>query len=233
MPTLNTQIVPYALTTLERVKTRLQITNTNYDLFLTRLINSVTDHIEGQCGLARGHHFVSTTYNNEVYSVSQPRQVYIILRAPNVTAISSFQYRAGTVSNPSWTSFITDQWEYKNPQPRPDDTNGTLLWGPAGIIRVYGVLPRLMDNMIRISYTAGYMVDWYNEGMGNNPVTHWLPADLSQLADDLIVRWWKRRELAGQSGQTLEGQAVTGWRDAMDGDDINVINRYMRPQFYG
>ena len=200
-------------TTLERVKTRLGITNTTYDVNLIRAINSATDHIEQLCGVAGNHHFVNAEYINEIYSIASSKQVYLILRAGNVTSITSFQYRAGTVSNPNWTSFITDQWEYKNPQPRPDDTDGTKMWGPSGIIRVYGVLPRLMDNMIRVTYTSGYMVDWDNEG---DPTKHWLPADLTQLCDDLVVRWWKRRELAGKTGETLEGQSVTGWRNMLN-----------------
>ena len=229
MPNPTPTIYPYALTTLEHIKTRLNITVTTWDNILIRMINSVTDHIEGQCGLSRGKHFVQTTYTNDVYSVVNGRQEYLVLRAGNVTAIANFQYRAGTVSTPSWTNFITDQWEYKNPQPRPDDTDGTKLWGPSGIIRVYGVLPRLMDNMLRVTYTAGYAVDWENEGTSS----HWLPEDLTQLADDLVTRWWKRRELAGQSGQTLEGQTVTGWRNEIDADDIAIINRHKRLQFYG
>ena len=74
------------------------------------------------------------------------------------------------------------------------------------------------------------MVDWDNEG---DPTKHWLPADLTQLCDDLVVRWWKRRELAGKTGETLEGQSVTGWRNMLDQDDLDIINNNKRVQFYG
>ena len=230
MPTPPPTIHAYALTTLERVKTRLEITTTSWDTFLERLINSVTDYIEGQCGLARGHHFVTTEYFNEIYSVMTGRQTYLILRAAPVTVLTKFEYRAGTVTNPAWTSFIPDQFELKNPQPTPNDTDGTKMWWPSGIVRVYGVLPRLMDNMLRVTYTAGYAVDWSNEA---DSTKHFLPADISELADDLVVRWYKRRELAGQTGQTLEGQTVTGWRNELDKDDLDTITRNKRVQFYG
>ena len=229
MPTFNAPILyPYALTTLEHVKTRLGITVTTNDTILIRLINAATDAIERYCHLSAGKHFVQQTYTNDVYSVQQSRQIYLVLRMGWVTNVASFEYRAGTVSTPNWTAFITDQWEYKNPQPRPDDTDGTKLWGPSGIIRVYGVLPRLQDNMLRVTYTAGFAVDWDNEGS----TTHWLPAALTQCCDDLVVRWWKRRQLAGQMGQTLEGQSVSQWKDKLDNDDKELIDAYKRPQFY-
>ena len=59
-------IYTYALTTLERVKTRLGITNTTYDVNLIRAINSATDHIEQLCGVAGNHHFVNAEYINGI-----------------------------------------------------------------------------------------------------------------------------------------------------------------------
>ena len=225
MPTPTPTIYPYALTTLERVKTRLTITVDTFDSFLIRLANSVTDTVERELGLNVGHHIVLTTYTNEVYSVGHNKQAYLILRAAPVRTLSSFEWRAGTPSNPSWTPFIIDQYELKNPQPAP---NGTDMWYPSGIIRVYGVLPRIYDNMLRATYSAGYAVDWENEGTD----THELPGDLSQLADDLIVRWWKRRELAGQTAQSLQGQTVSNWKNMIDQDDKDILDRYKRPQFF-
>ena len=40
---------------------------------------------------------------------------------------------------------------------RTDPVSG-LTWYPSGMVRVYGVLPRIYSNMIRASYVAGYPV---------------------------------------------------------------------------
>jgi len=105
--------------------------------------------------------------------------------------IASFQWRAGTPSNPSWTDFIADQYELINP--RTDPISGQI-WYPSGMIKVYGVMPRIYSNMIRASYTAGYPVNWANPEDHN---THWLPGDITSVCENLVVRRVKRRGLAG------------------------------------
>jgi len=128
-----------------------------------------------------------------------------------IMGLVSFQWRAGTPSNPNWIDFIIDQYELTN--------NGT-----AGTIRVYGVIPRLYSNMLRATYYAGYLINWGNAG---DNVTHTLPADITETVENLVVRAFKRRELAGKSSQALEG-ATTAWNKEIDNTDIDVINHYNR-----
>jgi len=103
----------------------------------------------------------------------------------------------------------------------------------AGIVRVYGVLPRIYNNMIRASYVAGYPVDWANAGDHN---THWLPADLTSTAENVIVRRFTRRQLAGKSAQSLEGANIT-WRNELDAEDPEAaymaMARHMARYFGG
>src|SRR5205085_1934651 len=122
---------------------------TAYDNVLARLINWATNYINNECGRPNG--FVQQTYINDTYSIDTPRQTYLMLRNTPVFWITNFQYRAGTPSNPSWTSFIADQYELVDP--RTDPISGTV-WYPSGEIRVYGVLPRIYNNMIRVSYVG-------------------------------------------------------------------------------
>ena len=81
----------YALTTLARVKDRLQITIDDNDAVLTRLINSATDFIERECGKSgldrfpNDGHFVQKTYTNEVYSVMGKHQERLPLRNAPIT----------------------------------------------------------------------------------------------------------------------------------------------------
>lgn len=129
-----------------------------------------------------------------------------------VIGLLNLQYRAGTPATaPSWTNFIPDQYELVND-------------GKAGVIRVYGAVPRLLDNMIRLNYVAGYPVDWNNAG---NETTHQLPADLSNTVENLVVRVFKRRMLAGKGSEALEG-ATTSWNKEIDSEDQAVIGHYHR-----
>ena len=217
MPTPAEQIYSYALTTLQRVKDRLQITQTDSDAELIRLINGATDFIERECGKSglekypNDGHFVQKTYQNEVYTIHAARQNRLILRNAPVSALTSFQWRAGTPSNPNWTDFITDQFELEED-------------GTSGIVRVYGVMPRLYSNMLRVTYTAGYPVDWPNAG---STATHRLPADLTNLCENLVVRIFKRRQIDGKASENIQGATVT-WRDKLDAFDLNVIANYRR-----
>jgi hypothetical protein len=73
------QTLPYALTTLARIKTLLTIDNANFDLMLTNEINSVTEFLNQECN----RNFLMQKYISEVHSQWGVRQKYVILkRAP-------------------------------------------------------------------------------------------------------------------------------------------------------
>lgn len=123
-----------------------------------------------------------------------------------------FQWRPGTpATDPSWFNFIPDQYQLVND-------------GKAGIIRVYGFVPMTQDNMLRITYWAGYAVDWSNAG---NNTTHRLPADITDVVENVVVRRFKRRDYAGKTSEGLEG-ATTSWNKELDREDLDVIGHYMR-----
>lgn len=274
-------LLPYALTTLARVKDRLYDTSAGatqpsaFDAVLTRMINSCTDWVERECG---GRRFVQTLYTNEIYSAVGPRQKRVVLRqAPvifqtvtgnttlgntTIAGISSttamvvgmrvmgdnipagatiasigntsivlsaapttsittgyfqivgligLQWRAGTPSNPSWMSFIIDQYELIND-------------GRAGVVRIYGVVPRLYNNMIRATYSAGYPVNWAFAG---DNTTHLLPAQISDMVENIVVRRFKRRQLAGKRSEALDA-ATTSWNKEIDSEDQAVLDQHRR-----
>jgi hypothetical protein len=187
-----------------------------FDTVLTRMINYATDYIHSVCGVTS---FVQQTYLNDTYSIDNGRQDTLILRNTPVFSISSFQYRAGTPSNPSWTAFTTDQYELINP--RTDPISG-LVWYPSGMLRVYGVLPTVSSNTVRATYVAGYPVNWAN---AEDRSTHMLPGDLTSVCENLVVRRFKRRSMGGQSSHALEG-ATTSWRNDLDAEDKDVLAQY-------
>ena len=194
---------------------------TAFDTVLIRLINWATNYINNECGRTS---FVQQTFTNDTYSIDNPRQSFLQLRNTPVFSLTSLQWRAGTPSNPNWTDFIPDQFELVDP--RTDPISG-LTWYPSGIVRVYGVLPRIYSNMIRATYVAGYPVNWANP---EDHDTHWLPGDLTNVCENLVVRRFKRRMLAGQSSQSLDGGTTT-WRTEIDAEDLDVLGQYRQLNF--
>jgi uncharacterized phiE125 gp8 family phage protein len=211
------QVSPFALTTLARVKERLQITINDSDFVLMRMINAASTYIERQCGKSgpekfpNDGHFIKKTYTNEVYSIRGARQERLVLRNAPVSALTSFQWRAGQPSTPFWTDFTIDQYELEED-------------GTSGIIRVYGTMPRIYSNMLRATYTAGYAKDWENAGNGT---THLLPDDLTNTCENIVVRLFKRRQLAGQASEAINGATIS-WKNALDQNDLDVIAAYRR-----
>lgn len=198
-------ITPYALTTQQRVKDRLQITTAAFDTLLLRLISAATDLIESSCN----RRFKKTTYTNEVYSARGANPQFIFLKQIPVAVITTFQYRAGTPSNPAWTNFIADNYEL-------------LEGGESGIIKVYGGLPYGV-NQVRVTYDAGYLIDFANAGTA----THTLPFDLSDLCERLTVKLYKRKESEGKLNESFDGGSVT-WKALLDDEDKMTIAKYRR-----
>lgn len=145
-------------------------------------------------------------------TMSQPAIITLSNAQFEISGLISFQWRAGTPSNPNWTSFITDQFELDQQ-------------GHSGIVRVYGVMPRIYNNMLRVSYVAGFPYDWQNAG--NNVGTHQVPSDLTDTCENLVVRFFKRRQLAGQASESLQG-ATLSWKDKLDAHDIRTLENYRR-----
>lgn len=129
-----------------------------------------------------------------------------------VNGLIQLQWRPGTPATlPGWTNFIPDQYQLVN-------------MGKAGVIRLYGFLPMTQDNMVRSTYWAGYAVNWSAAGDG---ITHQLPGDISEMVENVVVRRFKRRMLAGKGSEALEG-ATTSWNKELDSEDQDVIGHYRR-----
>jgi hypothetical protein len=198
-------VISHALTTKERVKNRLTITSTGFDTLFDRLISGVTDYIESQCD----RRFKETTYTNEIYSIYNSNQTHLVLKQAPVSALSSVQYAAGTPSNKSWTNYSADDYELVD--------NGAI-----GMVKFYGAIPT-GSNPIRLTYTAGYKIDFANAGSA----THTLPFDLSDLAERLVVRWFKRRESEGKKNEGYD-QSRIEWSTELMPEDKETIFKYKR-----
>ncbi len=199
--------IDWALTTLERVKNRLGIKETNFDILIEQIINSTTDWIEGQCG---GRRFRETTYANEVFDGSGPRCIKrnLAFKHAPVTALTSFKYNIGLISLPAWSDISPEEYQ---------------LLDKEGMIYVAGGLPAGHRN-IKASYIAGYKIDFSHE---TDTEKHNLPFDISALAERLAVKEFKRREDVGKSGETV-GDATVNYFDHLEEEDKSVLARYKR-----
>lgn len=204
--------ITYALTTKGRVKDRLGLKEANFDTLLDRLIAGVTDYIEAECG---GRRFLRTTYTNEVITIFNSQQKILPVKHIPLVSISSLQYRTGLKSNPNYTNFNNNDWEI-------------LGDGSSGLVRVWGLSADI--NFVQITYIGGYLIDFPNAGDQSN-ITHNLPYDLSDLAERLTIKRFKKREHEGKASEGFEGGTVT-WKELLDDDDKATITRYKRlPQF--
>ena len=92
--------------------------------------------------------------------------------------------------------------------------------GESGIIEVFSSL----EKFSRVTYTAGYLIDWENY---QDPDKHTLPSDLSDLAERLVVRWFKRREAEGKATEGFDSSQVS-WSNDLTKEDQATLNRYRR-----
>ena len=90
-------------------------------------------------------------------------------------------------------------------------------------MRIYGGVPA-GTNAIRATYTAGYKIDFSKP---TDPNFHTLPFDLTDLAERLITKRFKRREHEGKQNETFDGAQIT-WESLLTAEDREIIARYTR-----
>ena len=208
-------IIDYEITTVARVKDRLALSQTDVtrDLVLKRLMYSVTQFIERACG---GRRFKRQTIVQEVYDGSESEVSFdriILKNAPVIAGQTvTVEYNNGTYDSASWVAMPTGSIQSIDLE--------------AGIIYFNGAIPKGKQN-IRISYTAGYLIDYANEFDG---ALHTLPFDIGDLADRLITRLFKKRESEGKSIEGFQTSQIT-WGSFVEAHDREIIANYSRSNF--
>lgn len=205
----DTWAVEYALTTKERVKQKISIaTSVSNDELIDRLISGVTDFIECYCN----RRFKQQVDISEIQSAEADSQKFFFLKQAPASSLTAY-YNSGTVASPTWTAYPAEDYQLDED-------------GKSGIVRIYGGVGK-GTNVVKFVYTAGYLIDFDNEF---NSSMHTLPFDISELADRLVIRWYKKREAAGKASESYEGGSVN-WRDALDEDDRMTLDSYRRVPF--
>lgn len=200
--------MPSLLTTKERVKQRLDLNDTaSRDELLDALIYSVSSFIESHCSRT----FKEQTYTEELYDGMQidrtPKTMLILDNAP-IKTLTKYEYRSGSRTNPTWFEFQDDSYE---------------ILKDRGILMNDGELPKDFRN-IRVTYDAGYKIDFDNF---DDSSKHELPFDLSDLAERLVVRRFKQREMGGFSSTQQQGSSIE-LKSNLDPMDKEILANYMR-----
>ena len=198
---------PYALTTLQKVKDLLNITDTNSDTIINALINYNSMWVQNYCG---GRNFLNQQYV-EVYDTRKMSQKIFLRQRPITSDMTTLvvKYRSGIPTNPVWVVY---------------DANGYLLYQPEGYLHFYGYLPKVHQGL-QITYNAGYLIDFTNEF---DNTKHTLPEDLTWAVTQLIARDYNLRYAHGQSMVVTEGQKIQ-YADKtapIDNDLRNIIDSY-------
>lgn len=198
--------LPNQLTSKARVKSRIGITVADHDDVIDRMINGVSSMIESYCNRS----FKRATISNEVHSINARGMDMLMLKQAPVISLTSVQYRAGSPGTPAWTSYGADDVEISGD-------------GSSGLVRMYGSFP-YGTNTVRASYVAGYLIDFTDI---DDPVKHTLPADLSEICEQIVVKYFKRREHEGKLTESFNGGSIAYDRE-MTPDQKMVLDRYRR-----
>jgi len=135
LTTLFMAVVPHALTTLANLKSYLGITDSSNDVLLEKLIDNVTEWIEGQLG---GRRIKETQYTDDRYDGGTQD---IFLRQWPITELTSVQFNTGTISAPVWQSFAADDF---------------VKYAEQGIIRFIAGTGRPGLKNLRFTFKAGF-----------------------------------------------------------------------------
>ncbi len=185
-----------ALTTKEKVKSYIGISDSASDTVIDMLIDQATAFIEGYCG---GRKFKSQNYIDYVDTRGTDR---LFFEQYPVTALTEVAYRGGTITSPTWTVY---------------DANNYMLYAKAGYVKFFFNLPNSSQG-IKLTYTAGYLIDFTKE---TDVLFHTLPNDLVMACTELVGYKYNKRQSQGISSQSTEGQSVT-FKDLADDMPVSV-----------
>lgn len=195
--------VAHAHTTLASVKQYLGITVADDDALLEKLIDNITEFVEGQLN---GRRIKLTSYVDEEHDGGEA-DIFLfnfpIAASPTLIA----EFRTGTISSPTFTPFTADDF---------------IVYENGGFVHFFGasfagsgrVTPRGSKNL-RFTYDAGFTD---------------IPDDLELLAKQLVGKVFQRRTAQGIKKETVEGSSIE-YNLAADTGDLtdeqkSILDRY-------
>lgn len=200
--------ISYALSTIEKVKARLpNVAVSSFDTLIETLINQATGYIETFCD----RRFKETAYTEERYNgwnEDRYQKLTLFLKNYPVDSGQTFKIEERiSKENDTWEEIDSDDYELD-----PD----------IGLVHFDTHLPAGHQN-IRVTYTAGYKIDFVNE----TTATHTLPFDLTEACSTLAVREFKRRDDAGINLKN-KGDDQVIFLNQLDSKIVLILNQYKR-----
>ena len=198
-------LITNALTTKTRITERLVNYNSSFDGLIENLINGVSIFIENQCNKK----FVKNTYTNELYNGNDCNYTdKLFLKNFPIITITKIEYRSNDDPE-EWTTYETDTY---------------LIEYDIGCIKLKETfIPSGIQN-IRVTYDAGYKVDWTNY---TDTTKHTLPFDLTDICNKLVIKEFKKRESIGKQNENIGGVSIN-WSNMIDDEVQTVINFYKK-----
>lgn len=195
-----------ALTTLDRLKTFMSISDTSHDTLLTSLIDSVSNFITGYCDRP----FQLATYTNEIYDGSGIDT--LLLKSYPIVSVTKLEERAGSDNISNWY------------------TIGSYLYfvkSQAGIIQLSSGIFKKLPQLYRLTYSAGYDFDT----AGTKTLESVGLGDLEYAVWKLVTNAFNDAKTSSKvQSESIGNYSVTYRRDLGTDPEIKgILDSYRRP----
>lgn len=198
----------YALTTLARLKTYLDITGAGDDTLLETIIDSVTEFIENYCH----RRFQQTAISQEMYSTGRRDKIITLKQYPVASGETfTLEVRASSLNEDDWEEVDSEYYHVHWQE--------GIIEGAGGYTFIKGV------NKYRVTYTAGYDFD-----TSTKPVTDTEAGDL-ELAMWMLckVAFLRRKGDASVKSERIGDYAVVYMKEAFENETIrSILDKYRR-----
>ncbi|MFZ5688670.1 MAG: phage head-tail connector protein [Bacillota bacterium] len=201
-------LLPHALTTYEAVKEYLKLSDDTQKSSIERMINAVSEFIEGYCD----RHFEKATYTEKYRG--NGRQKLLLNQYP-VTAVTSVTVN-GTTVDPAEYEVLSEEGILYN--------DG--LWPWTGYYVGLIGEPTGSKLGIEVQYTAGYVLP-KDDGTGTPPAVRNLPYDLEDACIELVAIRYEMRGSEHMKRETI-GPLTSEFIQDIPEHILKVLNKYKK-----
>lgn len=198
----------HALTTYEAVKEYLKLSDDTQKNFIERMINVVSDFIEGYCG----RHFEKATYIEKYRG--NGRQKLLLNQYP-IVSVTSVTVNGGLLDASEYEILAEEGALYCETLWPWSGYSVGLVGEPAGNTR-----------NIQVQYVAGYVLP-KDDGLGTPPAVRNLPYDLEDACIELVAIRYEMRGSEHMKRETI-GPLTSEFIQDIPSHIKTVLDKYKR-----